>query len=70
MNLSFGSLYWYANWKGLLPPDFFAESRKTGIYSLIGIVGLVVAIPLAYVNTYLSFALGIIIFTGHLFKKK
>jgi hypothetical protein len=47
MNLSFGSLYWYANWKGLLTPDLFTESRKTGIYSLIGIVGLVLAIPLA-----------------------
>jgi len=70
MNLSFAILYWYANWKGILPANFFADSRKTGIYSVIGIVGLVVAIPLAYVNTYLSFALGIIIFTGHLFKKK
>jgi uncharacterized membrane protein len=70
MNVSFGSLYWYANWKGFLPPTFFSDNKATARYSMIGIAGLIVAIPLAYTNTYLSFALGIIIFGGHLFKKK
>jgi uncharacterized membrane protein len=70
MNLTFGSLYWYANWKGLLPPLFFEDNRFNSVYSKIGIIGLIAAIPLAYFNTYLSFGLGIIIFTGHLFKKK
>jgi len=70
MNLFFGTLYWYASNKRLLPPGFSADNKSTAIYSIIGISGLIIAIPLAYVNTYLSFALGIIIFAGHLFKKK
>ncbi|MEP7264757.1 MAG: TMEM175 family protein [Bacteroidota bacterium] len=70
MNLFFALLYWYSNWKGIINPAFIADNKKTGIYSSIGIAGLIAAIPLAYVNTYISFALGIIIFTGHLFKKK
>lgn len=70
MNLFFAILYWYSNWKKIINPSFMADNKKTGIYSAVGIVGLIAAIPLAYVNTYISFALGIIIFTGHLFKKK
>ena len=70
MNLSFGCLYWYGLWKGLLPKNFLDDNKQNSVYSIIGMIGLVVAIPLAYYNTYLSFALGIIIFTGHLFKKK
>lgn len=70
MNLFFGNLYWYANKKRLLIPEFWKDSKVTGKLSLIGIAGLLIAIPLAYVNTYLSFALGIIIFTGQLMKKK
>jgi uncharacterized membrane protein len=70
MNLSFGNLYWYANRKGLLTTEFWNDSRVTGKLSLIGIIGLIIAVPLAYLNTYLSFALGIIIFTAHLFKRK
>jgi uncharacterized membrane protein len=70
MNLAFGILYWYGHRKGLLHPEFFSDNKRTGLYSIIGIVGLVVAIPLAYIHTYISFAFGIIIFSGHLFKKK
>lgn len=69
MNMIFGSLYWYADWKKLLPHEFIMVNRKTGIYSVIGILGLIAAIPIAYVNTYISFCLGIAIFTGHLIKK-
>ena len=69
MNVIFGSLYWYADWKKLLPHEFIMVNRKTGIYSVIGILGLIAAIPIAYVNTYISFCLGIAIFTGHLIKK-
>lgn len=70
MNLSFASLYWYAHRRRLLTTEFWNDSKVTGKLSLIGIIGLVIAVPLAYLNTYLSFALGIIIFTAHLFKKK
>jgi uncharacterized membrane protein len=70
MNLFFGTLYWYAKGTGILSPEFFSDNKSTAKYSLIGIIGLIAAIPLAYVNTYLSFGLGILIFTGHLFKRK
>jgi len=70
MNLAFSSLYWYGLWKGLVPRDFFSSNKVNSTYSIIGIVGLIAAIPLAYYNTYVSFGLGIVIFTGHLFKKK
>jgi uncharacterized membrane protein len=70
MNLTLGTLYWIANKKGNLSPDYIADNKETEIYSVVGIGGLIIAIPLAYVNTYLSFGLGIIIFTGHLFKKR
>jgi uncharacterized membrane protein len=70
MNLTFGTLFWIANKKGHLSPDYFADNKETEIFSVVGIAGLIIAIPLAYVNTYLSFGLGIIIFAGHLFKKR
>jgi uncharacterized membrane protein len=70
MNLSFAILYWYANKKKLMIPEFWKDSKVTGKLSLIGVAGLLIAIPLAYVDTYLSFALGIIIFTGQLLKKR
>jgi hypothetical protein len=50
--------------------EFWSDNRVTGKRSAIGIIGLIIAVPLAYLNTYLSFALGIIIFTAHLLKKK
>ena len=70
MNILFGALYWHANWYKLLPSKYFSDNKATARYSMVGIAGLLIAIPLAYVHTYLSFGLGILIFTGHLFKKK
>lgn len=70
MNVFFGGLYWYAKSGGILPPEFFKDNKNTAVYSVIGIIGLIAAIPIAFVNTYVSFGLGIVIFTGHLFKKK
>jgi uncharacterized membrane protein len=70
MNLFFGLLYGYAGSKGLLHPRFFADNKSTALFSYIGIAALLVAIPIAYFNTYLSFAIGLIVFTGHLIKKK
>ncbi len=49
---------------------FWKASAVQGKLSVIGIIRLILAIPLAYVNTYLSFLLGIIIFMGQLLKKK
>jgi uncharacterized membrane protein len=70
MNLLYGNLYWYAHRKKLILNAFIVENKATSRYSLFGIIGLIAAIPLAYVNTYISFALGIIVFSGHLLKKK
>jgi uncharacterized membrane protein len=70
MNMIFSILYWYAGVKGLLPMEFFTDNKRTAVYSYLGIVAILIAIPLAYVNTYISFAMGIIIFGGHLLKKK
>lgn len=70
MNLSFGVLYIYGHKKGLLPQEYIKENKATAVYSYIGIAGLLLAIPLAFISTYISFALGIIIFLGHMIKKK
>ncbi len=70
MNLSFSLLYSYGLFKKLIPTEFFTDNRATAKYSIAGIVGLIAAIPLAYVDTYISFALALIVFGGHLFKKK
>ena len=70
MNLFFGNLYWYAHKKNLMSLAFWKASEVQGKLSVIGIIGLILAVPLAYVNTYLSFFLGIIIFMGQLLKKK
>lgn len=69
MNLSFGTLFWYADFKKILIPGYIRENKRTALYSSIGMLGLIAAIPIAYANTYVSFALGIIIFMGHLFKR-
>lgn len=70
MNVFFGMLYWYGFVKKLVTKEFLDDNKTTSIYSAIGIIGLAFAIPLAYFNTYLSFALGILIFSGHLLKKR
>ena len=70
MNILFGNLYWYAMRKKLIPHQFVMENKATARYSILGILFLILAIPLAYVNTYISFFMGIIIFSGHLIKKK
>ena len=70
MNFSFAILYWYGMRKKLMIPGFVSDNKFNAIYSNIGIFGLILAIPLAYVNTYISFFLGIVIFIGHLLKKK
>ncbi len=70
MNLLYANLYWHGYRKQLLIPEFWKESKVTGKLSMIGIIGLLAAVPLAYVNTYVSFAMGILIFTGQLMKKR
>jgi uncharacterized membrane protein len=53
MNIFFGLLYVYASMKGLLPGEFYKERKPVVINSYIGITVLLIAIPLAYVSTYI-----------------
>lgn len=69
MNLFFMLIYLYAKKKNLTDPDFWKENKGTARYSAIGILAILVAIPLAYVNTYISFAIFLIVFGWHLIKK-
>jgi len=69
MNFIFYLLFAFADKKHLLPHSFITSNKKTQTYATLGILGLVIAIPIAFFNTYVSFAVGIIIFSGHLIKK-
>lgn len=69
MNFFFILIFLYAKAKNLTDPAFF-ENKGTDILSVIGIIAIVAAIPLAYVNTYISFTIFLISFGWHLIKKK
>ena len=70
MNFCFILVFLYSKFKKLTDPAFFKKSRETDIFSIINIVAIIAAIPLAYVNTYISFAIFLITFSWHLIKKK
>jgi uncharacterized membrane protein len=70
MNLTFMFLFLYARFNNLTDPSFWKDNRATAIYSQVGVLAILAAIPLAYVNTYISFAIYIIFFGGHLLKKQ
>ncbi|MDQ3016004.1 MAG: TMEM175 family protein [Bacteroidota bacterium] len=69
MNLFFILIFLYAKSKKLTDPDFF-KNKGTDIYSVISFIAIFAAIPLAYVNTYISFTIFLIIFGWHLIKRK
>jgi uncharacterized membrane protein len=69
MNLFFVLIFLYAKSNKLTDPDFF-KNKGTDIYSAISVVAIVAAIPLAYVSTYISFTIFLIIFGWHLVKRK
>ena len=70
MNLSFMLIYLYAKWKNLTDPVFWKDNKRTARYSTLGVISIFAAIPLAYVNTYISFVIFLIIFGWHLIKKQ
>jgi len=70
MNLSFMFIFLYAKSKSLTDPAFWKENKGTATLSIVGIFAILAAIPLAYVNTYISFAIFLIVFGWHLFKKR
>ena len=69
MNFFFIVVFLYAKSKKLADPAFF-KSRASDVYSIASIILIVAAIPLAYVSTYISFAIFLISFGWHLVKKK
>ncbi|MEO6490040.1 MAG: hypothetical protein ABIO04_08895, partial [Ferruginibacter sp.] len=69
MNLFFILIFLYAKSKKIANPDFF-KNKGRDIYSVISFIAIVAAIPLAYVNTYTSFTIFLIIFGWHLIKRK
>ena len=70
MNIFFMLIFLYAKSKNLTESSFFKKSLRTDILSAISIIAIIAAIPLAYVNTYISFAIFLITFTWHLIKQK
>ena len=70
MNFFFSLIFFFAKGNNLTDPVFWKDHRGTALYSTIGLVAILAAIPLAYVHTYISFAIFLIVFTGHLAKKK
>ena len=70
MNFCFMLVLLYAKLKNLTDRAFFKKSKETDIFSAINILAIIAAIPLAYVNTYISFAIFMITFSWHLIKKK
>lgn len=69
MNFFFMLIFLYAKSKKLTDPTFF-KNKGTDIYSVISVVAILAAIPLAYVSTYISFTIFLIIFGWHLIKRK
>ena len=69
MNFFFVLVFLYAKSKNLADPAFF-KNKGTDIYSVTGIIAIVAAIPLAYVNTYISFTIFLVIFGWHLVKRR
>ena len=69
MNFFFIFIFLYAKSKKLTDPSFF-KNKGTDLYSLIALIAIVAAIPLAYVNTYISFTIFLITFGWHLVKRK
>jgi uncharacterized membrane protein len=69
MNFFFILIFLYAKSKKLTDPEFF-KNKGTDIYSAVAIIAIVAAIPLAYVNTFISFTIFLISFGWHLIKRK
>jgi len=69
MNFFFIVVFLYAKSKKLADPAFF-KNRASDANSIASIILSVAAIPLAYVSTYISFAIFLISFGWHLVKRK
>lgn len=70
MNFFFMLLYLYARSNKLTDPAFWHDHKRTALYSQVGIFAILAAIPLAYVHTFISFAIFLFTFGFHLAKKQ
>ena len=69
MNVSFAYTYFYAMKKKMVDQSFMNDNKKTAIFSYIGIISVFLSIPLAYVNTAISFSICILVSFLHLMKR-
>jgi uncharacterized membrane protein len=69
MNFIFMLIYQYAKAKNLANPAFWNENKGMALYSALGVLAILAAVPLAFVNTYISFVIFLITFGWHLMKK-
>lgn len=71
MNISFGFLWGYATAKKIIPEETIRSKAFQRLFTIakIGSVLLLMSIPLAYVSTYISFALFIVVLILHIGKE-
>lgn len=70
MNLAFSSIWVYAQLNKMLPEDAdkTLSSKRENIIIAIGIILQIASIPLAFVSTYISFVLFIVVLILHLYR--
>lgn len=70
MNLSFSSIWAYAAMKKMIPETTIKQlsSKRENIIIIAGILLQLISIPLAYVSTYISFILFLLVLLLHIFR--
>ena len=71
MNISFASIWGYVTRKKIIPEETTKGKGFKGnvTIAIIGSVLLLISIPLAYVSTYISFTLFIVVLFLHISKE-
>ena len=71
MNISFASIWGYVTAKKIIPEETTKSKafKRNSIIAIIGSVLLLMSIPLAYVSTYISFTLFIVVLILHISKE-
>ena len=71
MNVAFGILFAYAERTGLFDSEvpFTPDAKTEKRIAAAGMLVIAAGIPLAYLNTYVSFGCYILVVVGHLFKR-
>ncbi|HYK46933.1 MAG TPA: TMEM175 family protein [Parafilimonas sp.] len=71
MNLAFSFIWTYVTAKKIIPESVSNSkpAKRNAIISIIGGILLLISIPLAYVNTYITFSIFCIVLTLHFAKE-